>query len=423
MKRVRKHLLDFDVELTEKFLGIHERSYITTATLLTYCSILRFPFQGRVLPRGWMDILIIGDTRCGKSWVVEGIVKALHIGEFFKCENASFVGLIGGLQQIGTRAKWDIVWGKIPLNHGKLLVADEMSSLSVQAIGDMSAVRSSGIAEVTKVQSGQTRAATRMIWISNPRSEEPMASYTYGVQAVKELIGRPEDISRFDFVVAVATEDVAVDVVNQSHVDTEYHGKWKELKHLIRWAWQLSPKDVDYTSKATEATLTAAKSMSDIYDSSIPLVEPNEQRVRIARVATATAVRCFSEEGGRLIVRPEHVEFAEWFMDRCYKAKAMGYYNMSKAKKNDKKQNYECLTNVKEVLTKYIDGDSRPIRLLYAADMFNQRDLGDIFNVPRTESREICSTLLRFGCIERKHGNYKKTKIGIDVIEQIIRDM
>ena len=101
MINVRDKLLEFDTTMCEDYLGIYGRSYLVTATLLTYCSVLRFYFQDRLLPRGWMDILIIGDTRCGKSWVVDGVVQALDMGEFFKCENTSFAGLIGGLQQLG----------------------------------------------------------------------------------------------------------------------------------------------------------------------------------------------------------------------------------------------------------------------------------------------------------------------------------
>ena len=420
MEGIKKHIMDFDVELTEKHLGIFGRSYITTACLLTYCSVLKFPFQGRVLPRGWMDIIVFGDTRCGKSFITEGLVKGIGMGEFFKCENASFAGLIGGLQQIGTRAKWDIVWGKIPLNHGKLLAADEMSSLSTQAIGDMSAVRSSGIAEVTKVQSGSTRAATRMIWLSNPRSEEPMSSYTYGIQALKELIGRPEDISRFDLAIAVATEDVSMDEVNQVIKKTSYSPKWKELRQLIKWAWQLSPGSVIFEEKATEAVLTLAKKMSKEYSHKIPLVEPNEQRIRLARVAVATAVRCFSEEGGKLIVKAKHVEFAHWFADRCYSSRTLGYKTMSLSERSTNDKNRECLEEVKEVLVSHASKNLREVRLLYSSDMFSATDVGDIFNIPRAETREICSTMLRFGCIVRKHNTYKKTKLGISTLEQIL---
>lgn len=422
MNRIRDKLQKFDTDMAENYFGIFGRHYVVTATLLTYCSALKFYFQERLLPRGWMDILIMGDTRCGKSALVEGIVKHIKMGEFFKCENSSFAGLVGGLQQIGNRAKWDIVWGKIPLNHGKLLVADEMSSLSVADISDMSAVRSSGIAEVTKIQSGSTRSATRLIWISNPRSDRPMNQYTYGIQAVKELIGRPEDISRFDFVIGVASEDVPVDIINQRCKNIQYEAHWDELRQLVRWVWQLRSNEIHIEQEATDAILSLAKEQSNTYSNAVPMVEPNEQRVRLARVSTATAARCFSEEGGKLVVKKRHVEFADWFMRSCFDSKALGYGLYSAAERQTETENEECMREVTDVLTRYADKSDRAVRLLYAADQFSTTDLEHIFNVPKPEAREIISVLLRFGCVHRKHQVYCKTKIGITVLERFLKE-
>lgn len=421
MKQIRDRLQKFDTDMAENYFGIFGRHYIVTAALLTYCSVLKFYLQDRLLPRGWMDILIMGDTRCGKSALVEGVVRHIRMGEFFKCENSSFAGLVGGLQQIGSRARWDIIWGKIPLNHGKLLVADEMSSLSVGDISDMSAVRSSGIAEVTKIQSGSTRSATRIIWISNPRSERPMNQYTYGIHAVRELIGRPEDISRFDFVIGVASEDVPVEIINQKCKPVKYEAHWDELRQLVRWVWQLRPNEVVITPEATDAILSLAKGQSSTYSNAVPIVEPNEQRVRLARVAVATAARCFSEEGGRLVVKQRHVEFADWFMRSCFDSKALGYGMFSAAEHQTETENEECMKEVTEVLTRYTDKSDRAVRLLYASDMFATTDVEHIFNVPRPEAREIISVLLRFGCVHRKHQNYAKTKIGISVLERFLK--
>jgi len=249
-----------------------------------------------------------------------------------------------------------------------------------------------------------------------------MNQYTYGIQAVKELIGRPEDISRFDFVIGVASEDVPVDIINQRCKNIQYEAHWDELRQLVRWVWQLRPNEIHIEQEATDAILSLAKEQSNTYSNAVPMVEPNEQRVRLARVSTATAARCFSEEGGKLVVKKRHVEFADWFMRSCFDSKALGYGLYSAAERQTETENEECMREVTDVLTRYADKSDRAVRLLYAADQFSTTDLEHIFNVPKPEAREIISVLLRFGCVHRKHQVYCKTKIGITVLERFLKE-
>jgi hypothetical protein len=419
MLQVKDHLESFDEDLCENGVGVSQRSYIATASLLAYCSVLRFPFQGALLPRGWLDILIIGDTACGKSKIVETIVQKIKMGEFIKGENTSFAGLIGGLQQVGSRAKWDVVWGRIPLNHGKLLVCDEMSSLTVDAIGDMSAVRSSGIAEIVKVQGGVTRAATRMIWIGNPRSDSTMAGYPFGIQALQELVGRPEDIRRFDFALGVTTSDVPLDIVNKHRDVSGYKGKWDELRQLVRWAWQLRPQEVSFDPRATDTILACAREQAKSYSSEIPLVEPNEQRVKIARVAVAVAVRCLSEQNGGLIVKKEHVEYADHFMRKCFDSHALGYKRFSAAREKQQRKGLGNLLPLKEVLQRY---DSAYLRTLMECKIVALADIETIFDVCRPEARNIISKMIQSGFLVRKNNGFVKSPLAVEILEKLAND-
>jgi hypothetical protein len=79
----------------------------------------------------------------------------------------------------------------------------------------MSSVRSSGVAELTKIQQERTWARTRIIWMSNPRDGK-MSDKTYGVQQIQPLIGNPEDIARFDLAMSVQAGDVAAEEINKS---------------------------------------------------------------------------------------------------------------------------------------------------------------------------------------------------------------
>jgi hypothetical protein len=365
-----------------------------------------------------MDILVIGDTRCGKSKSAESIMAYTRLGEMTRGENASFAGLVGGLQQLSKNSKWDIVWGKIPLNDGKLLIIDEMSSLSENDIGNMSALRSSGVAEVTKIQSGATRSRTRLVWMSNCRSDRKIGQYQHGIHAVKDLVGRPEDVARFDFAIAVATDDVPASVVNARREPQEFPDDWRAMNCLIRWAWSLRPSQIFFDDGAIDAVLDLAAKQATDYSNEIPLVEPNEQRIKLARVAAAVAVRCFSEYEGNLYVCKEHVEYANLFMRRCFDSKAMGYKEFSTVKTEfmgnfSKHQSDLCMC-----LKRFASEDG--IRVLAGANFFNMSDLEAIFDIPRPEARSLISLLIKTGAVVRKGAQgYEKTTYGMRLLEAI----
>lgn len=409
--------------MTEKTLKIYGRSDVATAILLTYCSPLRFTFQGMDLPRGWMDILIIGDTRCGKSAVAEAIVAGIKMGEFFTCENVSFAGLVGGLQQMGSKNKWDICWGKMPINNGKLLVADEMSSLPIDAIGNMSGVRSSGVAEISKVQGGIARAACRMIWISNPRSELDMSSYPHGVRAIPELIGRPEDIARFDLALGLRRSDVPLETINAITPDAiENDPKWDNLRVLVKWAWRLRPNDVEFTPDAVHLILRYATDMAKKYHASIPLVEPNEQRVKIARVSAATAVRCFSEHCGRLVVKPQHVEFATWFMQKCFDSHGLMYNQYSDAMRYNTEMHVENTIALRDTFQR-VGANKQSVQALHFMDIFGAYDVEHILDVPKSDARTLLSMMIRFGILSKTPRGYRKTPLGVESLGAVLETM
>src|SRR5690349_14284970 len=103
-----------------------------------------------------------------------------------------------------------VTWGTIPLNDRRLVILDEFSGISEKnVIEQMSAVRSSGRAQITKVVSQETSARTRLVWISNPVDGRAMDEHGTGaIEAIKALVKNPEDIARFDIAISAARADV-----------------------------------------------------------------------------------------------------------------------------------------------------------------------------------------------------------------------
>src|SRR5690606_25246764 len=62
-------------DLAYNVTRIYGRNDIMTAVDLTYHSVLSFYFQGKREQRGWVETLIIGDTRTGESETVLSLLK------------------------------------------------------------------------------------------------------------------------------------------------------------------------------------------------------------------------------------------------------------------------------------------------------------------------------------------------------------
>ena len=330
---VKEKFDEIHEDLTYNVTHIYGREDLLVALDLVYHSALAFNFQKQYVHRGWVEALVIGDTRTGKSETALALMGHYKLGELVTAENTSFAGLIGGMQQ--TQKRWSITWGKIPLNDRRLVILDEASGLSEDSISYMSGVRSSGVAEITKIQTEKTHARTRMIWISNARDGRPLQEYGYGVHAIRRLIGKSEDIARFEFALTCASEEVPMELINRK---VEDHGKvphrytYNLCKDLILWVWSRTPEQIIFEDEAVTDILDYATSMGEEYSSKIPLVEGANQRIKLARMAIATAGRMFSasEDGECLIVKPEHVEFAHDYLQYVYRKPSMGYYEYSK---------------------------------------------------------------------------------------------
>ena len=129
-------------------LGIEGRADLFGAIILTYCSVTEIPWSGGII-KGWLDTMVIGDTRTGKSQMAQRFVKTLGMGGYINGENARRTGVIGGVQQFG--GSWVVTWGAIPMNDRGLLIIDEASGLDIDDVKDLSSTRSSGAVTMNKI--------------------------------------------------------------------------------------------------------------------------------------------------------------------------------------------------------------------------------------------------------------------------------
>jgi hypothetical protein len=241
-----------------------------------------------------------------------------------------------------------VTWGTIPLNDRRLVVLDEFGGIAEKGvIEQMSDIRSSGKATITKIQQDSTSARTRLIWIANPLDGKALAElHQPGITALQTLIKNPEDIARFDLAMACASNDVAPELIN---IPDDYREQHFAVPHvytselcslLVQWAWSRKPEDVLFAKGVESAIVERATQLGSRYVPEPPLIQVENVRVKLARLAVAVAARTFSTDrtGRRVIVRMAHVESAIALMDRLFGMKSFAYMSSSRRILNARKR-------------------------------------------------------------------------------------
>lgn len=415
-QRPLRKLGDIARELSAGVTRIYGRTEMHALMDLVWHSVLAFRFDGELQPRGWLQALVVGDTGTGKSETSQRLAAHYGAGEVVACETASLAGVVGGLQQFGGKSnEWAITWGAIPLNDRRLVVLDEVSGLSTEDISSMSQIRSSGLAELTKIQTERTHARTRLLWLGNPRQGK-MRDYTYGIQAIRPLIGAYEDIRRFDLAMSVAAGDVATEVINQTYHAASLTHTAEACQALIRWVWSRTEDQVVWAEGAEQCVYRLAQEMGERYVDDPPLVLPADIRMKIARVAVALAARTFSstEDYESILVTRQHVKDAVAFMDTLYSMKGFGYRERSHELITDAEHADQNTAQIRD----YIRQQPGLSKFLTSNPSFRRPDLEEVLNVHRDMANLIINTLWTARMVRKEGGNIKVEPALHDILRE-----
>lgn len=402
---VKHKILDIADKLSRFVTKIRGRDILIEAIDMTYHSVLQFNFDGKLLPKGWIETCIFGDTRTGKTETAMQLLRYYRLGEFVTAENCSYAGLIGGLQQLSGK-RFSLNWGLIPLNSGRLVVVDEVTGLSTNDIELMSGFRSSGIAEVVKVGTRQkTHARTRVIWLSNPRSNKEMRQYIYGFKALSEIWGKPEDLARLDLAVAVSRSDVPEEIINKRYTATGSNPYTAELcRKLILWAWTRKPEHIIISDSVETYIYLKASELAKQYKNG-PLTLASEMRIKIAKLAVAAACRTFSTEDGENVrVYPAHVEYAVDLINRLLSLPAMAYNQFV-----DATFEAESLRISEVELQEFFASDQYLLDFLNHNPYFSTRKICDSLGYDPSRASNLIRYMLTSGIIRNTHEGFVLT--------------
>ena len=398
---IEEKLKEIYDDLADNVTNIYGRQDLHLILDLVYHAPLRFRYDNKLVKKGYPEILVIGDTRTGKTQCAEALQAHYGVGVAAGGESCSFAGLVGGLQQLGKN--WTCTWGVIPQNNRRLVIIDEASGMKKEDIAAMSSVRSQGKAKVTKIQTQETEAWTRLIWLSNPREQQTVNQFSSGVDIVESLIPSPEDIARWDAIMIVSKDEIPFSSMATSRRGSVEHKMTSELcRNLVLWSWTREVDEIKLTEEAEDTCYVLALKMVEKYCSDFTLVNPAEQRIKLARLGTALAARLYSTDDGKnLIVHKSHITYIYEFLNRIYDSPYFRYDSWST---NQTKG--AVLIDRDELIAMCVG--FTPQGCGQFADLKNIRlkDIGELLGISDDEAKSKLSRMILNNAIVRSKGDY-----------------
>lgn len=402
------------IELMQKYynewlacLSIEGRLDLFGSMLLAYASVTEIPWNFGII-KGWLDMIVMGDTRTGKSQMAQRMVKELGMGGYINGENSRVTGVIGGVQKIAD--SWMITWGAIPMNDKGLLFIDEASGLSIDDIKDLSSTRSSGAVTLNKIVKGEARARTRLVWLSNPRSGRNVAEFYWkGFGAFQEYIPVVEDQARYDLVLTAAREDL--DILDG--IDSKSMPQTAMWRALFSASWNLTADQIKFSSDYKSAMREISHKLNDDYGGG-PLVVGVAVHEKLLRLSCAMAVLCGDVYEGQLQVTAKHLDWAQQWLRYTLEKPSLSYGAYVREKRRAEKKKQENINWIKAQLELH-----PALKSLLTASSFKGYQITEILGIDRTDASKLLSELLGRGLVKTgRSSSYIPDKLLLDVARQ-----
>lgn len=388
-------------------VSIEGRLDLFGSILLAYCSVTEIPWNFGII-KGWLDMIVLGDTRTGKSQMAQRMVKELGMGGYINGENSRNTGVIGGVQKIGD--SWIITWGAIPMNDKGLLFIDEASGLEVEDIKNLSSTRSSGAVTMNKIIKGEARARTRLVWFSNPRSGRNINEFYWkGFGAFQEYIPVVEDQARYDLVLTAAREDIEI----LDGIDSTSMPQTEAWRRLFNAAWNLTSEQVKFDRNFKQHMREVAHKLNDDYGGG-PLVVGVAVHEKLLRLSCAMAVLCGDVYEGELRVTTKHLDWADQWLRMTLEKPSLAYGPYIREKRRAEKQKQENVTWIKAQLVLH-----PALKALLTASSFRGSQITEVLGIDRVAASKILSELLSRGLVKAgRNSLYVPDKLLLDVARQ-----
>lgn len=389
-------------------LAIEGREDLFAALVLTYCSVTEIPWSSGII-KGWLDTMVIGDTRTGKSQMAQRFVKFMGLGGYINGENARRTGVIGGVQRFGD--SWVVTWGAIPMNDRGLLIIDEASGLEVDDVKDLSSTRSSGAVTINKIVKGEARARTRLLWLSNPRSGKNLSDFYWrGYGAFQEFIPVAEDQARYDLVLTAAREDIDVLV----GIEEEHKPNVSAWGNLFNLAWGIDADGIHFEKDFKSRVREVATQLNLDFGGG-PLVVGVAVHEKLLRLTCAFAVLCGSIVHRTVQVEEKHLLFADEFLRSTLNKHSFGYGDYIREFKRAQTKRADNIDYVRAVVALH-----PALKILLSSSSFKGFQFQEILGIERAESSKIMSDLITRGLLRPTTGaTYVPDKMLMEIAKEM----
>jgi hypothetical protein len=308
-------------ERMKGLIGYNGNNQLIQTIDLAYHTVLQFNFGSFKNVRGYLDTIIVGESRVGKSSTAETLRKTYGLGVFTSLagNSATIPGLVGGSNKTAngfqTRA------GIIPQNHRGLIIFEEFGKSNTNVIKELTDIRSSNEVRIARVSGTITLpAVVRMISLSNVRAVDgttkPIASYPNGISVLTELIETAEDIARYDLIVILADKGAA-----------QIDPFWEPLepfpeqvyKDRVRWVWSRTAEQIIISREVGLYIMEKSNELNRDYECHLKIFG-TEAWKKISRLSIAIAGYLVStdETYQNIIVQKEHVDYTVNFFRQIY---------------------------------------------------------------------------------------------------------
>jgi hypothetical protein len=271
--------------------------------------------------RGYLDTIVVGESRVGKSSTADALRKTYGLGTFTSLagNSATIPGLIGGSNK--TANGYQTRAGIIPQNHKGLIIFEEFGKSNANIIAELTDIRSSNEVRITRVSGTITLLAmVRMISLTNVKNAsgtiKAIAAYPNGIAIITELVGTAEDIARYDQIVILSDRGASqIDPLWQPETPLPP----EVYQTRVRWVWSRKPENVVLDREVSTYIVEQANALNQIYDCHIKIFG-TEAWKKISRLAIAVAAYTVSTDTTyeNIVVTKEHVDYAVEFYKTLY---------------------------------------------------------------------------------------------------------
>lgn len=310
------------VQKAKGLIGYNGNDQLITVLDLAYHTVLSFNFGQFKDVRGYLDVLVVGESRTGKSSTAETLRQTYQLGTFTSLagNSATIPGLVGGSSKLSSGA-YQTKAGLIPQNHKGLIIFEEFGKCSNNIVAELTDIRSSNEVRITRVSGTLTLPAmVRMISLSNVKTAQgeikSIASYPNGIAVVTELVGTAEDIARYDILAVIGDK-------GNSIIDPFWTPEdplpIDAYQTRVRWVWSRTADQIIISPEIGRYIIDRANELNQEFNCHIKIFG-TEAWKKLCRLSIAIAGYLVSTDASyeNIIVTQEHVDYAVSLFKELY---------------------------------------------------------------------------------------------------------